>query len=422
MSPSGLALSSPTKARFGNGRSGLSFFPHPAQIVGETFPALMLAFVRLSVALLTLAFAASARAEFTIVSTNYVIVGPSAEGLPFRQAQLEWSARVFETLMGVRPPRGRVVLTDTPSGSVLSMSGDTAALVNTIPMTRQPPAADGSLWNLSWFNNERAPGGRGPTFSAMTHEAAHLQLVMTVNFNASDALRAAFNGYGSFLPDWLDEAVAVYHEPESLKRVRRERFNPNVRIPLKTFFTMSHPGTPSAPQVISIEAKTPEEARKKFAAFKQSQHAALQKTAESLKADSVSVDLFYSQALAVIEYMTARGGLPYFRFMLVGQNFGKSLDQILLEWGTKNREIAQQRAAVESAAAGRTPPPRKIEPSDKMGPPPPRANKVAGVLVRAGEAVNQMPPSVEVMEADFVNWIVKNYPKYRPPIPPYPGK
>ena len=185
---------------------------------------------------------------------------------------------------------------------------------------------------------------------------------------------------------------------------------------------MSHPGTPSSPQVISIEAKTPEEARKKFAAFKQSQHAALRQTAESLKADAVSVDLFYSQALAVIEYMTARGGLPFFRFMLVGQNFGKSLDQILLEWGTKNREIAQQRVAVEKAAAGRTPPPRRIEPSDKMGPPPPRANKVAGVLVRVGEAVNQMPPSVEVMEADFVNWIEKNYPKYRPPIPPYPGK
>ena len=382
----------------------------------------MFAFVRLTIALLSLFLVHRARAEVTIVSTNYVIVGPSAEGLPFRQAQLEWSARVFETLTGVRPPRGRVVLTDTPSGSVLSMSGDTAALVNTIPMTPQPPAADGSLWNLSWFNNERAAGSRAPAFSAMTHEAAHLQLVMTVNFHASAALKAAFNGYGSFLPDWLDEAVAVYHEPESLKRARRARFNPNVRIPLKTFFTMSHPGTPSSPQVVSIEAKTPEEARKKFAAFKQSQHAALRQTVESLKADAVSVDLFYSQALAVIEYMTARGGLPFFRFMLVGQNFGKSLDQILLEWGTKNREIAQQRADVERAAAGRTPPPRKIEPTDKMGPPPPRANKVAGVLVRAGEVVNQMPPSVEVMEADFVNWVEKNYPKYRPPLPPYPGK
>lgn len=377
-------------------------------------------FCRLSAALLALV--SSASAEVTITSTNYVLVGKSQEGLPLRQAQLEWSARVFETLMGVRPPRGRVTLTDTPSGSVLSMSGDTAALVNTIPMTPQPPAADGSLWNLSWFANERAAGVRGPTFSALTHEAAHMQLILTVNFHASEALKAVFNGYGSYLPDWLDEAVAVYHEPENLKRSRRERFNPATRIPLKTFLTMSHPGTPASPQVVSIEAKTPEEARKKFAAFKQSQHAALRQTAEALKADSVSVDRFYSQALAVIEYMTARGGLPFFRFMLVGQNSGKTMDQILFEWGTKNREIAQQRASVERAAEMRSAPPRKIEPGDKAGPPPPWANKIAGVLVRPGEAVNQMPPSVDVMDADFENWIVKNYPKYAPSLPPYPNK
>ena len=364
----------------------------------------------------------SAAAEVTIASTNYVIVAAAADGIPQRRAQLEWSARVFETLMGVRPPRGRVVLTDTPSGSVLSMSGETAALVNTIPLTPQPPAADGSVWNLSWFANEDTKNRRGPAFSAMTHEAAHMQLVMTVNFRASPGVKAAFNGYGSYLPDWLDEAVAVYHEPESLKRTRRERFNPLARIPLRTFFIMSHPGSPSSPQVISIEAKTPEEARKKFAAFKQSQHAALRQTAESLRADAVSVDLFYSEALAVIEYMTARGGLPFFRFMLVGQNSGKTLDQILFEWRTKNQDIAQERPAIEREAAKRVPPPRKLEPGDPAGAPPPYANKIAGVLVRPGEAVNEMPSSLEVMEADFVNWIAKNYPKYRAPLPPYPSE
>ena len=366
--------------------------------------------------------AGPAAAEVTIASTNYVIVGASAGGMPQRQAQLEWSARVFETLMGVRPPRGRVVLTDTPSGSVLSMSGDTAALVNTIPLTPQPPAADGSVWNLSWFASERTTNGRGPVFSAMTHEAAHMQLVMTVNFHASQELKTTFNGYGSFLPDWLDEAVAVYHEPESLKLTRRERFNPAARIPLRSFFTMSHPGTPSSAQVISIEAKTPEEARKKFAAFKQSQHAALRQTAESLRADAVSVDLFYSEALAVIEYMTARGGPPFFRFMLVGQNSGKNLDQILNEWRTKILEISQARPAVEREAAKRVPPPRKLEPGDPAGPPPPRASKIAGVLVRPGEAVNPMPATLDLMEADFIDWIAKNYPKYRAPLPPYPAE
>lgn len=361
-------------------------------------------------------------ADVTVTSTNYVIVGPSKENMAARQAELEWSARVFETLTGMRPPRGRIVLTENPTGSVMSLSGDAAALVNAIPMSPQPPAADGSVWNLSWFANERAKTGRGANFNALTHEAAHLQLVLTVNFYASPELKAAFNGYGSFLPDWLDEAVAVYHEPDELKRARRERFNPATRIPFRTFFTMSHPGTPSAPQVISIEAATPEEARKKFAAFKQSQHAALRQTAEALKADAVSVDLFYSQSLAVIEYLIARGGFPFFRFVLVGQNLGKTMDQILFEWRGKHQQIAQQRAAVESAAAKRSAPPRKLEPGDPAGPPPPRANKIAGVLVRKGEVANPMPPSADVMELDFVNWIEKNYPKYRPSLPPYPSK
>ena len=60
-------------------------------------------------------------------------------------------------------------------------------------------------------------------------------------------------------------------------------------------------------------------------------------------------------------------------------------------------------------------------PGDKADPPPPWANKIAGVLVRPGEAVNQMPPSVDVMDVDFENWIVKNYPKYTPSLPPYPA-
>ena len=373
-------------------------------------------------AILALSLASTAAAEVTVASTNYVIIGPSADIMPQRRAQLEWSARVFETLMGVRPPRGRVLLTDSPSGSAISMSGEAAALVNAIPLTPQPPAADGTVWNLSWFANDRMRSGRGPTFSALTHEAAHIQLVMTVNFHASDELKAAFNGYGSFLPDWLDEAVAVFHEPDSLKQSRRERFDPSERIPLKNFFTMNHPATPPSQQVLTIEAKTPEEARKKFAAFKQNQRAALQQTVESLKADAVSVDLFYSQALAVIEYLIARGGLPFFRFLLVEQNSAKSIDQVLLDWRAKQKEIVQLRPAIEREAAKRGAPARKLSPGDPAGPPPPRANKIAGVLVRPGEAVNQMPSSLEVMEADFVNWTAKIYPKYRTPLPPYPGK
>ena len=371
-------------------------------------------------AILSLAFLPTAAADVTVKSANYVIVGPAPKLIPLRQAQLEWSARIFETLMGVRPPRGRVVLSDTPSGSVVSLTGEAAALVNTIPLTPQPPAADGSVWNLSWFLNERSVTGRGPLNSALTHEAAHLQLVFTVNYQASQELKDSYNGYGSFLPDWLDEAIAVFHEPESLKLARRQRFNPAARIPLKNFFTMSHPGTPAAPQVVRIEARTPEEARKKFAAFKATQQAALQRTADALGNDKVAVDAFYGQALATIEYLTARGGLPFFRFVVAGQNSAKSFDEILPEWREKRKEIERLRPEIEGESAKR--PARLLAPGEPAGAQPARANKIAGVLVRPGEAVNQMPPSLELMEADFVSWVAKNYPKYRANLPRYPEK
>ena len=359
--------------------------------------------------------------QVNVASTNYVIVGPNHAAVLDRQPQLEWSARVFEMLMGVRPPRGRIVLTDAPAGSVMTRSGESSALINTVPLVPQPPAADGTLWNLSWFINEKSNDvARKPNFTVLTHEAAHMQLVFTVNFHASADLKARFNGYGSFLPDWLDEAVAVFHEPDGLKAARRQRFNLRTRIPLRAFFTMNHPGTTGRVEVLQIEAKTPEEAQQKLATFKASQHTSLQQTAESLTKDRISVDEFYTQCLAVIEYLTDRGGFPFFRFMVVEQNYGKSFDEILQNWQIKLNEITAQRASAEKSAARQKPPPRVIAPGDTAGPLPIWPTKVAGVLVRPGETAKPMPPSLDLLEVDFERWVQKNYPRYQPNLPRFP--
>jgi hypothetical protein len=352
-----------------------------------------------SISMLTAALAA---ADVTVRSDNYVIIAPNAAVAATRQAELEWSARVFETLMGIRPPRGRVTLSDKPSGAFVAESGEAAALVNTVPLTRQPPAPDGTVWNISWFASDRmGRTAKGRAFTALTHEAAHMQLLFAVNFRSSESLKAAYNGYGSFLPDWLDEAVAVYHEPEGLKAERRKRFNPAMRIPLREFFTMNHPGTPKAPHRVRIAARTAEEARRKLAEYTASQNDSLRKTTQELTRERGSVDAFYCQALAVIEYLTARGGLPFFRYAVVMQNGGLRMDEILRDWRAKQREVSALQPGIQRGAAP--------------------AN-LGGVLVRPGEAVNQMPPTLELLDADFETWIAKNYPKYRPDIPKFPGK
>jgi hypothetical protein len=48
------------------------------------------------------------------------------------------------------------------------------------------------------------------------------------------------------------------------------------------------------------------------------------------------------------------------------------------------------------------------------------ATKIAGVLVRPGEAVNRMPPSVDLLEMDFERWVQNNYPRYQPNLPRFP--
>jgi hypothetical protein len=70
------------------------------------------------------------RAEVAVQSTNYVIIAPSVPLLDERQRQLEWSARIFETLMGIKAPRGRVTLTPKPAGSAKAEGGAATALMN----------------------------------------------------------------------------------------------------------------------------------------------------------------------------------------------------------------------------------------------------------------------------------------------------
>ncbi len=363
------------------------------------------------------------RAEVAVQSTNYVIVAPTLAMLNERQHQLEWSARVFETLMGVKAPRGRVTLSPSPVGSAMAPGGAATALMNAFPLTPQPAAPDGTYWNLAWFSNESAAALRLDRMdTALTHEAAHLQLVYAVNFKVADQLRTNFNGYGSFLPDWIDEAVAVFHEPDSTRAERRKRFQLKRRLPLRTFFTMNHPGSTGAGQVIQVQAGTPEEMRKKVEAYQASQQQNIAATAEMLADDVVTASKFYTQSLAVIEYLTARGGYPFFRYVVVQQAFGKQMDQILREWFVKQREIVSRRGGIERAAAARATQSWPVAKGDPAGAMPPWPNTIGGVLVRPGEAVNPMPLTVESMDEDFAAWIKQNYPKYRPNLPPFPKK
>ncbi len=107
----------------------------------------------------------------------------------------------------------------------------------------KPDRDDNAKWYFPWDPNK---GGakRGIMAKAFTHEVGHIMFLKTFNEGCSKEVKKNHNNYGSYLPDWIDEAIAVYLEPEDLRKQRYRRFQKNFqnkKIPLKKLFTMNHP-------------------------------------------------------------------------------------------------------------------------------------------------------------------------------------
>ncbi|MBI4617719.1 MAG: hypothetical protein HY720_29170 [Planctomycetes bacterium] len=242
-------------------------------------------------------------------SDNFDVYADDPAKAKEKAAQLEEAARTFQRVFGVRPPRGAVHLgANALSGGGMSGMGGGGAT--------KPGEA---VWTLPWPDDmgnllKNLPqgtqlpqgmsgtGGMESQMDALTHEAAHLMFLHHVNPGCIAALQQNFNGYGSFLPDWIDEAVAVYHEPESMKATRRQQMKELVdqHIPLSRFFTMNHPIGAHGPGAGGAGGIDP---------------ADLQKKLQELSQGGVGgeANLFYVQSLSVFEFMLEAGGPTFVR-------------------------------------------------------------------------------------------------------------
>lgn len=79
----------------------------------------------------------------------------------------------------------------------------------------------------------------------LPHEIAHVLLAARFYGDAESPLPA---GYATPLPDWLDEAVAIWAEPEESrkKRVEQARALPAERLDLQSILTSPHPAIGNA--------------------------------------------------------------------------------------------------------------------------------------------------------------------------------
>jgi hypothetical protein len=347
-----------------------------------------------------------AAAAVEVASQNYDIEAPDAETAKAKQAELEWSAALFADLFSLAPPRGRVTFSQgapgAPGGGM------------------HPPAmggsAGGAKWTLPWFTGALpgVPAGMASQMKALTHEAAHLQLVHLVNDGCASELKSSFNGYGSYLPDWVDECVAVYHEPDGQKKERRTQLKAAIgkHIPLDEYFTMDHPIGGKGAAGLPPGMQPPP-------------GGGVGGGAMPMGPGMEKANTYYVQSLSVIEYLTDVGGKPFFRFCVARLQQGAGMDAVLAEWSARYKDVqklmktARRRPWSDADA-------QKVGGVSKPGPATTARNPDPASLwpllrPRKGEKVGKLPPSVEGLEVHWLEWVKKKYPGYRPKLPRYPG-
>jgi hypothetical protein len=177
----------------------------------------------------------------------------------------------FGELFGVVAPRAHVQLHDAP-GYEVGLVQDAGVVF--------------------WPNSGALPAGAPAPWVArqweevLVHELMHA-LTMAHFFAGGDAVDEA--GYGTPLPDWFEEGIAIWGEPEQSRRGRLQqaRSLPEPRLELAAILSGRHP-VAGNPTLMASEpgAAVPRD--------------------EALRA-------FYPQSIAVVAYVHERGGAPAVR-------------------------------------------------------------------------------------------------------------
>lgn len=177
---------------------------------------------------------AFAQAEYK--GKYFDVFGGDKAAVDKRGKQCDEVGERFKKIMGLKEiKRGAVTL--TPGGQGIDAK------------------KNGAMWTFQWPESmggfPGAPGGAGggmpggDDMDPFTHELGHMILVHHVNDACVDSLKKSFNGYGSYLKDWLDECFACIHEPEGIKNTRRQQIKQHVQqgdyIKLRELFEMNHP-------------------------------------------------------------------------------------------------------------------------------------------------------------------------------------
>jgi len=172
-------------------------------------------------------------------------LGPAADETRARQA-CETARERFAELFGEPVPPVRILLWDRP-GYRTGLQGERAAVVwpTSRVMAARAKSAEAALPYVESQWNDVLP-----------HEISHA--LLAARFFA-DERSGRHTGYGTPLPDWLDEGVAIWAETPRNRdaRLRQARALPAERRDLLSILEMRHPGAGATAEAIRNGAAPP---------------------------------------------------------------------------------------------------------------------------------------------------------------------
>lgn len=234
---------------------------------------------------------------------HFDMFAPTKEISAAKEEMVEAAHERFVALLGKTPPRAALVLADP-------------AKVDAQWKNQAPYLLHGAKWVMTWYSHHPMGEGLWPPYGQtnqigggdpLPHETAHIMLVYVVNSGCSMALKQKFNGYGSYLPDWVDEGVAIYVEHQAIRTAQRKLMADSLdsRIPFKEFFAMDHPGAPK------IGGKVNPESGHGFAGGMNRAH------------------IYYMECVTALEFLEAAGGVEYVRKMIKALQVGTPMEKTL---------------------------------------------------------------------------------------------
>ncbi|RME38493.1 MAG: hypothetical protein D6788_07345 [Planctomycetota bacterium] len=161
------------------------------------------------------------------------------------ESEIEAARTAVARLLGLDPPRGVVVDTS------LANLPEIATRLRRYPWRLTWPVANSRVGGdsvadrtaVGLIRNE-GEGVQWPERSILRHEVAH---ALAKIGSSEGAETGSEGGYGTDLPDWLDELPAIFAEDEDLSNRRRvlwhsfcKRYG-RLPFPLLRFFAMEHP-------------------------------------------------------------------------------------------------------------------------------------------------------------------------------------